>query len=63
MNDSALQAPHAARAQPTEEHPLPLHVARGAAGSNFRSERLYAGIDARVGAMDSYAFWPGRASQ
>lgn len=51
-------APHGARAHPSEDHLLPLHFALGAAGSDWRAERLYAGIDDRVLAMDSFAFWP-----
>ena len=52
------QAPHAARAHPSEEHLLPLYVALGAAGAGCRPERLYAGVDSGVLAMDSFAFWP-----
>jgi 4,5-DOPA dioxygenase extradiol len=51
-------APEAARAHPSEEHLLPLHVALGAAGNNWRAERLHSGIDEHVLAMDSFAFWP-----
>lgn len=53
------QAPAAARAHPSEDHILPLHVALGAAGPGYRAERLYSGIDSFVLAMDSYALWPG----
>ena len=51
-------APEAARAHPSEEHLLPLHVALGAAGNNWHAERLYSGVDEHVLAMDSFAFWP-----
>lgn len=51
-------APEAARAHPSEEHLLPLFVALGAAGNDWRSERLYSGIDDHVLAMDSFALWP-----
>lgn len=51
-------APEAARAHPSEEHLLPLHVALGAAGNDWRAERLYSGVDEHVLAMDSFAFWP-----
>ncbi|MBE2259795.1 MAG: dioxygenase [Candidatus Accumulibacter sp.] len=56
--DYRRQAPHAARAHPSEEHLLPLFVALAAAGDGYRPHRLYAGIEAGVLAMDSYAFWP-----
>ncbi len=52
------RAPHAVRAHPTEEHLLPLYVALGAAGVDYRPERLHTGIDSVVLAMDSYALWP-----
>jgi 4,5-DOPA dioxygenase extradiol len=49
-------APDAMRAHPTEEHLLPLYVALGAAGENFEAERVHAGIDSYVLAMDAYSF-------
>jgi 4,5-DOPA dioxygenase extradiol len=52
------QAPEAARAHPSEEHFLPLHVAWGAAGDNPRVERVVEGFEAGALAMDSYAFYP-----
>jgi 4,5-DOPA dioxygenase extradiol len=51
-------APHARRAHPTPEHFLPLFVALGAAGDKARAERLDAGVDSGVLAMDAYLFWP-----
>lgn len=55
-------APHAARAHPTPEHLLPLFVAfgaaSGAAGQPPRVERLEAGVDSGVLAMDAYVFSP-----
>lgn len=51
-------APFASRAHPTDEHLLPLLTAFGAAGKNAKAERLHAGIDDYVIAMDAYAFWP-----
>jgi len=52
------QAPHAARAHPTDEHFLPLFIALGAAGPNPRVEHLDAGVESGVLAMDAYLFWP-----
>ena len=54
--DYRRRAPDAARAHPTEEHLLPLYVALGAAGDDFAAERVHAGIDDYVLAMDAYAF-------
>ena len=54
-------APHATRAHPTPEHLLPLFVAFGAAceaGGRPRVERLDAGVDSGVLAMDAYVFSP-----
>lgn len=51
-------APHAARAHPTPEHFMPLFVALGAAGERPRVERIDAGVEAGVLAMDAYVFWP-----
>jgi 4,5-DOPA dioxygenase extradiol len=48
--------PAAARAHPTEEHLLPLYVALGAGGVDFRPERMHAGIDDYVLAMDAFSF-------
>lgn len=49
-------APDAVRAHPSEEHLMPLYVALGAAGENFDAERVHAGIDSYVLAMDAYSF-------
>jgi 4,5-DOPA dioxygenase extradiol len=59
--DWRARAPAAARAHPTEEHLLPLFVALGAAGDDAAVERLHAGIDDYVLAMDAYAFTRGPA--
>lgn len=48
--------PAAPRAHPTEEHLLPLYVALGAGGDGFTAERVHAGIDDFVLAMDAFAF-------
>ena len=54
--DYRHSAPHAIQAHPTEEHLLPLYVALGAGGEDFETERIHAGIDDHVLAMDAYAF-------
>jgi 4,5-DOPA dioxygenase extradiol len=54
----AESAPHARRAHPTPEHFLPLMVALGAAGRAPTVERIDAGVDSGVLAMDAYLFWP-----
>lgn len=56
-------APYALRAHPTPEHFIPLFVALGAAGLGSarnppRVERIDAGVEAGVLAMDAYTFWP-----
>ncbi len=48
--------PHGVRAHPTDEHFLPLFVALGAAGADYRAERLYGGIEMGSLAMDAYLF-------
>jgi 4,5-DOPA dioxygenase extradiol len=54
--DYRRQAPFAERAHPTDEHLLPLFVALGAAGDGARAQRLDAGIDLGILAMDIYRF-------
>jgi len=49
-------APCAARAHPQQDHLLPLYVALGAAGGRGRPERIHAGVDDYVLAMDAFAF-------
>lgn len=49
-------APHAVRAHPTEEHFLPLFVALGAAGPEYRPERVFSEMERGVLAMDAYLF-------
>jgi 4,5-DOPA dioxygenase extradiol len=56
--DYRQRAPDAARAHPSDEHLLPLFVALGAAGEGGRAERLHAGVDDYVMAMDAFAFHP-----
>lgn len=55
--DYRRQAPFAVRAHPTDEHLLPLFFAMGAAGEHqFGAQRIDAGIDAGMLAMDIYRF-------
>ena len=59
--DYRRQAPHAARAHPSEEHFLPLHVAIGAAvgqstGGTMTAERVYSDIELSSLSMDAWAF-------
>jgi 4,5-DOPA dioxygenase extradiol len=54
--DYRRQAPGADQAHPSDEHLLPLYVAYGAAGEQAHTQRLHAGIDDYVIAMDAYAF-------
>ncbi|KRE97796.1 extradiol ring-cleavage dioxygenase [Frateuria sp. Soil773] len=54
--DYRRQAPFAERAHPTDEHLLPLFVALGAAGPGARAQRIEAGIDHGILAMDIYRF-------
>jgi 4,5-DOPA dioxygenase extradiol len=57
--DYRRRAPDAERAHPRDEHLLPLYVAMGAAGAGARVERIHAGVDDHVLAMDAFAFRPG----
>ncbi len=59
--DYRQQAPDAVRAHPRDEHLLPLYVAFGAAGADTRPQRLHAGIDDYVIAMDAFAFQSAQA--
>lgn len=54
--DYRRQAPFAERAHPTDEHLLPLFVALGAAGAQVHAQRIDAGIDMGLLAMDIYRF-------
>jgi 4,5-DOPA dioxygenase extradiol len=54
--DYRRRAPHAERANPTDEHLLPLFFALGAAGKQFTGQRIEAGIDYGVLAMDIFRF-------
>lgn len=52
------RSPHGARAHLTEEHFLPLFVALGAAGPDYRATRVYDGVETGSLAMDAYRFDP-----
>ncbi|HEV2621962.1 MAG TPA: class III extradiol ring-cleavage dioxygenase [Frateuria sp.] len=54
--DYRRQAPFAQRAHPTDEHLLPLFVALGAAGEDAHAQRIDAGVDHGILAMDIYRF-------
>lgn len=54
--DYRRSMPAAARAHPTDEHLLPLFVALGAGGDACVAERIHAGIDDYVLAMDAFRF-------
>ncbi|MDL5367684.1 class III extradiol ring-cleavage dioxygenase [Xanthomonas sp. NCPPB 2654] len=55
--DYRRQAPFAERAHPTDEHWLPIYFAMGAAGEGgLGAQRIDAGIDAGMIAMDLYRF-------
>lgn len=54
--DYRRQAPFAERAHPTDEHLLPLFLALGAAGSQAKAQRIDAGVDLGLLAMDIYRF-------
>jgi 4,5-DOPA dioxygenase extradiol len=54
--DYRKAAPHAVRNHPTEEHLLPLFVAKGAASEGAVGRRLHASVEYGVLAMDVYAF-------
>lgn len=49
-------APEAAHNHPTEEHLLPLYVALGAAGPDWKARHLHQSITHHVLRMDAYAF-------
>jgi 4,5-DOPA dioxygenase extradiol len=54
--DYRRQARFAERAHPTDEHLLPLFVALGAAGEGSHAQRIDAGIEYGLLAMDIYRF-------
>ena len=56
LRDYRRHAPSAERNHPTEEHLLPLFVARGAAGPTAHTERLHSSYQHGVLAMDVFAF-------
>lgn len=55
LADYRRLAPHAARAHPSEEHFLPLFTALGAAGDDYRPERIYHDTELQSLAMDAWA--------
>lgn len=51
-----LQAPHASRAHPTEEHFLPLLIAMGAGLGDGPPQRISGGVEHGVLAMDAFVW-------
>jgi 4,5-DOPA dioxygenase extradiol len=56
LADYRRLSPDGVRAHPTDEHFLPLFFALGAAGPDYKAERLYDGIEMGALAMDAYRF-------
>lgn len=56
LADYRAQAPHAALAQPSEEHFVPLYVAMGAGGANAKAARLHSSATFGSLRMDAYSF-------
>jgi len=56
LADYRRLSPEGVRAHPTDEHFLPLFFALGAAGDDYKAERLYDGIEMGALAMDAYRF-------
>lgn len=54
--DWRTRAPHAADNHPSAEHLLPLHVALGAAGTDWRATRLHRSVSYRALRMDCFRF-------
>jgi len=54
--DYRQRAPGATQAHPDEDHLMPFFVALGAGGRLASSQRLHAGVDDAVLAMDAFAF-------
>ncbi len=50
------RAPHARENHPTDEHLMPLFVAMGAAGENWRGTQLHSSVTYGSIRMDAYAF-------
>jgi 4,5-DOPA dioxygenase extradiol len=56
LADYRRLSPDGVRAHPTDEHFLPLFVALGAAGENYKAKRLYDQVEMGALAMDAYLF-------
>lgn len=59
--DYRRQAPFAVKNHPTDEHLVPLYVALGAAGAEWRAEHLHASATYGILRMDVFAFEAGAA--
>lgn len=56
LADYRRLSPDGVRAHPTDEHFLPLFVALGAAGTDYKAERLFNAVEMGALAMDAYRF-------
>jgi 4,5-DOPA dioxygenase extradiol len=56
LADYRRLSPDGVRAHPTDEHFLPLFVALGAAGENYKAIRLFDQVEMGALAMDAYRF-------
>ena len=54
--DYRHEAPHAERNHPTDEHLMPLYVAIGAAGPDWRARKIHESHEFGVLSMDAFAF-------
>ncbi len=58
-----MRAPHAARNHPTDEHPLPLYVALGAAGREPVVDHVHDDVTFGVPGMDVFVMRPSGSTE